>query len=114
MIAGLVGAMVLLLLVTAGAWAWREFYIPRVHRDVLVSLHDGAAIVGVLMGRRGRWLLLRSASYSSADGRQQGQPLDGEQLVPLGQVNFIQVLPPTAAVAPVAAASPTAAEQEGL
>lgn len=112
--AGLVGAMVLLLLVTAGVWAWREFYIPRLHRDVLLSLRDGAAITGVLMGQRGPWLLLRSASYTSPDGQQRETPLDGEQLVPRAQVLFVQVLPAVVAAAPVTAASPTAAEQEGL
>lgn len=56
-------------------------------RRVVVNLHTGETIAGVLWARRGPMLVLRQASVI-VGGNQ--QPMDGEAIVDSAHVSFIQ------------------------
>ena len=59
-----------------------------ISRRVVVNLHDGTALSGILWDDRKPILILRSASLHQAG---QHVPLDGEILIEYTQVAFIQL-----------------------
>lgn len=91
-----IGCVVGILVIAAGLiWAWYWTTQPRRGRRVVVSLygtHDEGDIIGVLWERRGRWLLLREASVLQP-GSTVPQPIDGEAMVDMTRVRYLQVLP---------------------
>lgn len=68
-------------------------------RTGIVNLKSGTAFQGVIWGRRGGWLVIRQAALLQERGV--GAPknenghfpgVDGEVLVPMDEVDFVQVL----------------------
>lgn len=81
-----------LLLVIVGAWA---VYMTRgnrlaVRRRVLANLIDGNAMSGVLIARRGGYLVLKDVTLMTQG--QEPTPMDGEVLLDKDRVDFLQVL----------------------
>lgn len=62
----------------------RVFY----RRQVIVNLHNGNAIHGVLFKQDGPLLVLKNASY--LEGRAEPLALDGDTVIERDQVLFIQ------------------------
>ena len=88
---------VLLLLAVGGAaaaaWSWwqREgAWRSLAARRVVVNLHGGDAVLGVLVARRGPLLFLRDASH--AGGAENPVPIDGEAVIERSEIDFIQHL----------------------
>lgn len=67
---------------------WRRVAL---YRRVLVNLKTGNAVRGVLVEQAGGLLMLKASEYLEV-GREP-VPVDGEVLVELGNVDFVQVLP---------------------
>lgn len=65
-------------------WTWR----PVVRHRVLVQLHDGVAMDGVVLSRRGPLLVLGDVTARIGDG----QRLDGTVVVERRHVTWVQVL----------------------
>ncbi len=61
----------------------------RLRRRVLVVLLDDSGVAGILWGRRGPYLVLRSASIVSSG---ESVPADGEVVLHRSQVRYVQVL----------------------
>jgi len=80
------------------AVAWRlcqPWLLPRQGRRVIISLYgdrDAGDLMGVLWERRGGWLLLRDASVLDV-GARDPRPMDGEAMVEITRVRYVQVLP---------------------
>lgn len=67
--------------------------MPRLRRRCIVNLRDAGSdsIEGILWTRRGRWIVLKDARLiHPADNSV--TPADGEVLVPVQQIAFIQAL----------------------
>lgn len=60
-----------------------------VRRDVVVNLKSGNAIRGVIVAQSGPLLILKSASLHVV-GVSDPTPLDGEAIVHVDEVDFIQ------------------------
>lgn len=92
-----VAAMLAFILLGAGAAAVgyritaRRAFARTVHRTVLVNLDTGKAFRGVLTEQRPHLLVLRNATLLEAG---QVVEVDGEALVPLERVEFVQVVTP--------------------
>lgn len=69
-------------------FAWRR---TAVRRRVVVNLRSGNALVGVLFARRGRLLVLKQATLHAVHAAP--APIDGDAVVEIGQIDFVQVLP---------------------
>lgn len=82
--------VVVLIAVTAAAVIWRAQWRVAVRRRVIVQLHTGSAISGVLWSRRGPLLVLRNAALHEAGAV---TPIDGEAVVERREVAWLQVLP---------------------
>ena len=69
-------------------FSWRR---TAVRKRVLVNLKTDKALTGVLWAKRGRLLIIKDTQLLEA-GR---QPLgmDGEAIIELDNVDFVQVLP---------------------
>lgn len=78
---------------------WRRLGI---NRRLLVNLTTDKAIAGVLLARRGPLLVLANAELLEP-GRAHPLRLDGEVLVDVANVDFIQQIPPPAEPIPVRA-----------
>lgn len=96
----MVTALVLLTLATiaSSSAAWithRRSIVPIERRTVLINfVHSGnPSVRGVLFSRRAGFLVLKSVSLVERDGSV--VPVDGDVVVELGQVLFLQVLPHT-------------------
>lgn len=65
---------------------------PRypVLRRVVVNTTSGTALRGLLWQRRGGYLVVREAELLVA--RQTPTPVDGEVAIPMGHIDFLQVL----------------------
>jgi hypothetical protein len=61
-------------------------------RSVVVNLHSGDAVAGVLWDEQEPWLVLKQASAHEKGGGRSA-PIDGEALVHVAQIEFIQALP---------------------
>jgi hypothetical protein len=59
-------------------------------RRVLVTLESGVSFSGVLWGKRGEYLVLKSAQMHDVGER--AVPVDGELVIERGQVDYVQVL----------------------
>jgi len=59
-------------------------------RKVIVNLRTDRAFRGVLWARRGGYLVLRNAELLK--GRSEVVPMDGEVVVPVDNVDFLQVV----------------------
>lgn len=62
----------------------------RLHDQVLVTLKDGAAFSAILFDEDGKVLVLRNAEAVGAGENKTNLPLDGEVLVLLSDVAYIQ------------------------
>lgn len=62
---------------------------------VIANLKSGKAFKGVLWQRTGGFLVLKQAAMHMA--REGWKPVDGEVLVPFGDVEFMQVVVPVKA-----------------
>jgi small nuclear ribonucleoprotein (snRNP)-like protein len=62
----------------------------RLRERVLVTTKDGAAFAGVLYAEDGKALVLRNAEALGAADDKSNVPLDGEVIVLLPDVAFIQ------------------------
>lgn len=72
--------------------SWRfPWEPPALLRTVIVNLKSETAIKGVLWGKRGQWLILRDA-YALTVGHEPTK-VDGECLVLMENIDFVQVLP---------------------
>ncbi len=58
----------------------------------IVNLVSGTAFKGVIWRRRGPWLVLRQAELLSDRGNPASGKVDGEVLVALADIDFIQVV----------------------
>lgn len=58
----------------------------------IVNLASGTAFRGVIWRRRGPWLVLREAELLSDRGAPASGKVDGEVLVKLADVDFVQVV----------------------
>lgn len=61
-------------------------------RTAIVNLASGTAFRGVIWRRRGPWLVLREAELLSDRGNPARGKVDGEVLVKLADVDFVQVV----------------------
>lgn len=61
-------------------------------KRVLVTTTNGTALTGVVYSTKGRFLILKGAAIPAGDGEPIG--LDGDVVVELDRVDFIQVLAP--------------------
>ena len=61
-------------------------------RTAIVNLASGTAFRGVIWRRRGPWLVLREAELLSDRGNPASGKVDGEVLVALADIDFIQVV----------------------
>lgn len=59
-------------------------------RSAIVNTKSGKAFRGVLYKRAGGYLVLRQAELLK--NARESTPLDGETLVPLGEVDFLQLV----------------------
>lgn len=78
----------------AGAVAWHGVDVLGTRRlatrkKVLVSLHSGRAVTGILWARRGRSLVLKSAEMLEPGA--DPVPLDGDLVLDREQVEYMQV-----------------------
>lgn len=83
----------LVAVVTVGWLAAEHVAAARlaVRSRVVVNLHSGQAISGVLWRRRGRYLVLRQAELMEP-GNTRPAPMDGEAIVDRDQVLLVQRL----------------------
>jgi hypothetical protein len=61
-------------------------------RTGIVNLKNNVAIKGVIWRRAGEWLVLRNAEY--IEGRKGNLPMDGEILIRMAEVLFVQIVEP--------------------
>jgi hypothetical protein len=83
--------LVAVLAVVAAVWLAVERVAAgrlAVRARVLVNLHNGEAITGVLWSRRGRLLVLRDAAVMTP-GQRDPRPVDGDVIVDRDQVTFV-------------------------
>lgn len=66
---------------------WARRLVAR--KRVLVRLHSGTALTGVLWQRRGRLLVLKQATLLEVDA--EPAQMDGDVVVDRDQVEFLQV-----------------------
>lgn len=86
--------LVALVALAAAAWLAAERYQTSrlaVRARVVVNLHSGQAITGVLWQRRGRYLVLRDSALAEP-GASHTTPMDGETIVDRDQVLLVQRL----------------------
>ena len=67
-----------------------RLFRSRLHDQVLVTLKDGSAFAGVLFDEDGKAVIIRNAEAVGAGENKTNLPLDGEVLVLLADVAFIQ------------------------
>lgn len=67
---------------------WRR---TALRRRVVINLKSDKAIAGVLVAKRGRLLIVKGAELF--EGRDKPTRVDGEVVILLADVDFIQVLP---------------------
>ena len=68
---------------------WRPY--PEL-KEVIVNLRSGTAFRGVVWQRRDGWLILRQAYLIQDRDQPAGRDVDGEVLVRVGDIDFIQVV----------------------
>ena len=67
-----------------------RLFRSRLHDQVLVTLKDGSAFSGVLFDEDGKAVVIRNAEAVGAGENKANLPVDGEVLVLLADVAFIQ------------------------
>lgn len=82
------------LAVTTAALVWDRRRLPQRHRRVLISFRhpDTSAVRGVLLERRGAWLVLTGAELLDGVTKTPAK-VDGLLTIDVACVLFIQVLP---------------------
>ena len=92
---GLASALVVLAALGLGAWlVWsRWLRMPAISQRVLVTLRDQeTTIEGVLVSRSGRWLVFADCEMLTRASAP--VPLDGQALVDIDRVLFLQDISP--------------------
>lgn len=69
-------------------WDWQR---TAGRRRMIVNMKSGRSFIGILWRRRGRLLVLRDAAIVDAAGDHHS--LDGEVVVDVGEVEFVQIPP---------------------
>jgi len=60
-------------------------------RRVIVNLKSGTVIGGVVWQKRRDCIIIKNANLIMADNKRVDQPIDGEVIVYLAEIDFVQV-----------------------
>ncbi len=80
--------------VVGAAWLWSRHRPLRYSDRVLVNLTTGNAVEGVLVRNRNGSLTVIDASVRTPDSGTEALEVEGQVVIPAGQVEFMQVLAP--------------------